>query len=186
MLDCAGELHLIRRKRDFVRTTSQFRPAFVVPYQNAIRFITTKHHVRLDPNPRGVYSPRMDFFVATLMAALLGISQLVCACPIGTSSAAVSGPEIAAPSHQSDATPGQTPCDDNTDHCEPDIMTVAKSDTSVKRTALASLTQFDIAFDATVNRPSCRVRAPPKTGVVDSRQRLGALSPVQLKVRFLN
>ena len=128
----------------------------------------------------------MNFIVATLMAAIFGLSQLVCACPAGASGDAVSSTEIAVHTHESHALKDQTPCDGDSEHCDMQSLAIAKSATSLKTSPLADLVPLDTLFVTAVNWPAGQIRAPPIASLPDRQRRLRALSPVQLKVRFLN
>lgn len=128
----------------------------------------------------------MSSLIATFMTAIFALSQLVCACPNSASGAAISGPEFAVHTHHSHTFQKQSPCDDDSDHCDKQSVAIAKSDTSPKVSPLADAASLDALFVATENWPADRVRAPPEAGLLDRLHRLRALTPVQLKVRFLN
>ena len=128
----------------------------------------------------------MNLVVSSLVAILLGLSQILCACPTDLSGAATSGAVISVHSHQSHGPRETSPCNSDDGHCDIQSVAIAKKDAAINAVSPISTTAKAPAILPDPITLIGRVGAPPHSHNSMRRHDPPSNTPLLLKVRFLN
>lgn len=128
----------------------------------------------------------MNLVASSLLAILLGVSQILCACPADWSAAATAGPVVSVHSHQSHGPHKTPPCDSDDGQCDMQSVAIAKNDAASKVVSpLDTTAKTPVVLPGPISR-IIQVRAPPPSNNSIRRRYPPLLTPLLLKVRLLN